>query len=277
MARVFLVDYGNTDIVRVDRIKTLNDHKDVPVMARKVQLVTTEEGEEWKEEELVRLREVVGEGEGVKLRIFEGNEGDIVSLEDDQGRNILDVWRNRISLAGNNCPVLSGPARHDQLVSSPSLKNTDSEITEDNISADEQKNGREKAGKPELKLIHADVQLTSQGDKKTATLTPPAVGLVLDQLPNSTHADELTATQTIPAVSSILDQLSSTSQAEEETELQTRTAVKSVLRQLSPSCKVNLLKMSAESWNSFRSLCVKEVAEDEGADWVLGGLQVGAL
>ena len=69
------------------------------------------------------LREVVGEGEGVKLRIIEGNEGNIVSLKDDQGRNVLDVWRKRIILAGNNYPVTSGPASNEQLVSLSNLKN----------------------------------------------------------------------------------------------------------------------------------------------------------
>ena len=91
MARVFLVDYGNTDTVGVDKIKTLQIHKDVPGMARKVKLVTREE-EEWSKEELVRLRKIVGEGEGVKLRISEGDEGNMFSLEDGRSRNILDVW-----------------------------------------------------------------------------------------------------------------------------------------------------------------------------------------
>ena len=79
------------------------------------------------------LREVVGEGEGVKLRIIEGNEGNIVSLKDDQGRNVLDVWRKRIILAGNNYPVTSGPASNEQLVSLSNLKNLNSKITLDNI------------------------------------------------------------------------------------------------------------------------------------------------
>ena len=55
MARVFLVDYGITDIVGVDRIKTIHVHKDVPGMARKVQLVTWDNEEEWKEEEVVMI------------------------------------------------------------------------------------------------------------------------------------------------------------------------------------------------------------------------------
>ena len=66
--------------------------------------MTKEEEGEWSMEELVRMREIVGEGERVKLRIIEGDKGNIFSLEDDRGRNVLDVWRKMISLDGHNCP-----------------------------------------------------------------------------------------------------------------------------------------------------------------------------
>ena len=126
---------------------------------------------------------------------------------------------------------------------------TNGEITEDNSSADDDES--EQDVKQGLNNTQAD-----------------------EQLSRLSQADEQTANPTLSAFSSDRNQLSITSQAETETNVQTLPAVKSVICQLSSNCKVNLLKMSAEPWSSFRSICVKEKEEDEDADWVLGGLQL---
>ena len=107
-----------------------------------------------------------------------------MSLKDDQGRNVLDVWRKRITLAGNNYPVTSGPASNEQLVSLSNLKNLNSKITLDNICADQQEDGRERDEKQGLNMIQADVQLSSasQADEQIAFPTLPVTSLLLDQL-----------------------------------------------------------------------------------------------